>query len=212
MRIIVTCGPGLEPLDQVRFLTNLSTGHLGTVLSNFFHEKGHQVYCLRGSNSSSADPVGVEIQRFIRNNDLLEILEHFTEKDSVDVILHTAALADFQVKKVTVDQKETTQRKIPSNAGELTVTLEPAPKVIQQLRKLFPKARIVGWKYELDGDKAAAQRKAQEQVKTANIDLSVINGAAYGPGFGICTAEKQLAHADDPYALAFWLDEWLKKK
>jgi deoxyribose-phosphate aldolase len=33
MRVIVTCGPSYEPIDEVRRLTNFSTGELGTLLN-----------------------------------------------------------------------------------------------------------------------------------------------------------------------------------
>ena len=35
MNCIVTCGPTYEPLDEVRRLTNFSTGRLGTELANY---------------------------------------------------------------------------------------------------------------------------------------------------------------------------------
>jgi len=35
MNCIVTAGPTYEPLDDVRRLTNFSTGRLGTELANF---------------------------------------------------------------------------------------------------------------------------------------------------------------------------------
>ena len=43
MNCIVTAGPTFEPLDQVRRLTNMSTGRLGTELANFLTAQGHTV-------------------------------------------------------------------------------------------------------------------------------------------------------------------------
>ena len=46
MNCIVTAGPTYEPLDDVRRLTNFSTGRLGTELANFLAARGHTVILL----------------------------------------------------------------------------------------------------------------------------------------------------------------------
>ena len=43
MKVIVTCGPSYEPIDEVRRLTNFSTGELGVLLSNHLARAGHAV-------------------------------------------------------------------------------------------------------------------------------------------------------------------------
>jgi phosphopantothenoylcysteine synthetase/decarboxylase len=48
MNCIVTAGPTYEPLDDVRRLTNFSTGRLGTELANFLAARGHKVILLIG--------------------------------------------------------------------------------------------------------------------------------------------------------------------
>jgi len=44
MKVIVTCGPSYEPIDQVRRLTNFSTGELGVHLSNQLARAGFEVF------------------------------------------------------------------------------------------------------------------------------------------------------------------------
>src|SRR2546430_10290759 len=48
MKCVVTAGPTYEPLDEVRRLTNFSTGKLGTELANFLTGQGHEVVLLLG--------------------------------------------------------------------------------------------------------------------------------------------------------------------
>src|SRR5580658_4971705 len=48
MNCIVTAGPTYEPLDDVRRLTNFSTGRLGTELANYLVARGHKVILLIG--------------------------------------------------------------------------------------------------------------------------------------------------------------------
>ena len=54
MNCIVTAGPTFEPLDDVRRLTNFSTGRLGTDLANFLAARGHHVTLLIGESATYA--------------------------------------------------------------------------------------------------------------------------------------------------------------
>src|SRR3954471_6241897 len=49
---LVTAGPTYEPLDEVRRLTNFSTGQLGTELAAFLTANGHRVTLLIGEQST----------------------------------------------------------------------------------------------------------------------------------------------------------------
>ena len=79
--------------------------------------------------------------------------------------------------------------------------LVPTPKIISELRDWFPKANLVGWKYEVDGDREGVVRLAREQIKSCRTTACVANGPAYGPGFGLVTADGALAHLTDARAL-----------
>ena len=76
MHCIVTAGPTYEPIDQVRRLTNHSTGRLGTGLAKRLACDGHEVTLLRGRSATHSDlPESVELQTFTTTADLAEKLE-----------------------------------------------------------------------------------------------------------------------------------------
>ena len=50
---------------------------------------------------------------------------------------------------------------------------------------------IVGWKYELDGSRADAIARARKQIQFPSTDACVVNGSAYGEGFGFLTRESE---------------------
>ncbi|MFN7139090.1 MAG: phosphopantothenoylcysteine decarboxylase, partial [Limisphaerales bacterium] len=52
MKCIVTAGPTYEELDEVRRLTNFSTGKLGSSLANFLVAQGHEVTLFYGHYST----------------------------------------------------------------------------------------------------------------------------------------------------------------
>jgi hypothetical protein len=80
--------------------------------------------------------------------------------------------------------------KIPSRSGALTISLEPATKVISRMRLLFSKSILVGWKYELVGTSRDALTKALRQIDENHTDACVLNGRAFGEGFAFCERTK----------------------
>ena len=63
--------------------------------------------------------------------------------------------------------------------------LVPTPKIMPELRAWFPQASIVGWKFEADGKRADAINAAKQQIAECRTDACVVNGPAYGEGFGV---------------------------
>ncbi len=199
---LVTCGPAYEPIDSVRRITNHSTGELGTVLCAALHSEGFQVLCLRGEMATHPAPQNVEVIPFTTNSSLEEELEKIPESPAV--IFHAAALCDFTV------EASAAGKKIRSNA-ELTLTLHPAEKILPHLRPLFGGALIVGWKYELGGTRDEALARARSQITHARSDACVVNGSAYGEGFGLLE-NGSVDHLADKAALSTHLVRWTREK
>jgi phosphopantothenoylcysteine synthetase/decarboxylase len=211
MRAIVTCGPGYEPIDSVRRLTNLSTGELGLLLSAALARAGHEVVCMKGEGATSCiDPAGAEVIVFSTNGDLLRRLEGLPGRGNVGALFHVAALCDYRVGSVrAADGTPLSAAKLPTRAGNLTLTLEPAVKVLPKLRGLFPAAKIAGWKLELDGSREDALAMARRQLAECESDACVLNGPAWGAGFGFVEPGREpVAIADKP-ALCEFLAGWI---
>jgi len=214
MKVIVTCGPSYEPIDQVRRLTNFSSGELGVMLSTDLARAGHEVFCLKGSGATHPGPdKPCQISLFNTNDDLLKLLVQTAEAHTIGAVFHVAALCDYKVKQVADEQGRTCDSpKIASRSGALTIQLEPATKVISQMRRLFPDSFIVGWKYELAGTQEEALSKAQRQLEDNAVDACVVNGAAYGSGFGFCRVGLPIHECKDKQELAGYLTAMLDRK
>lgn len=204
MHCIVTAGPTYEPVDQVRRLTNHSTGQLGTGLAKRLADDGHNVTLLRGRSSTHNDlPKGIELMNFSTTADLAEKLQRLTKFDAV---FHAAAVSDFaagQVFRRTADgQLEPLHQSKPSTRdGKLLLELKPTPKLIGRLREWFPKALLVGWKYEVDGDRDTALGKGRMQISENQTNGCVVNGPAYGKGFGWLYNYSRSDHLPNPTKL-----------
>jgi phosphopantothenate---cysteine ligase (CTP) len=208
MRIVVTCGPAYAPIDEVRRITNFSTGELGVMLANAFATAGHEVVCLRGeaATTSLQTVKGVDVRGFSTNDDLLEKIG---KVDVPDAVFHSAALCDYEVDEVRDEfGREQAEAKIPSRAGALVLRLKPALKILPLFRGKFPEARIVGWKYELVGGQADALTAGHRQIGESRVDLCVVNGAAYGMGFGLLLPDETLQHVADKQSLCEALVRW----
>jgi phosphopantothenoylcysteine synthetase/decarboxylase len=202
MNCIVTAGPAFEPLDDVRRLTNFSTGRLGTELANFLTARGHTVTLLLGESATWPGERRVRtVKIFSSAGDLRAKLKALSRK-KVDAIFHAAAVGDFMFGKMFTRGAAGELRpfrpgkKISTRGGSLLVELAPAPKIIAELRGWFPRARIVGWKFEADGGRAGVWRAAWRQMAECATDACVANGPAYGPGFCLLTIRGKKHFAD----------------
>ena len=217
MNCIVTAGPAYEPLDDVRRLTNFSTGRLGTELANYLAARGHNVILLLGEQATYAGERRAQrVEFFSTTADLRAKLKALSAK-KVDAIFHSAAVSDFSFGRIFAPEAankltEIKERKISTRQGKLLVELLPTPKIIAELRGWFPRARIVGWKFEAAGRRADAVSAARRQLAECSTDLCVVNGPAYGEGFGLLGKKGEPAHLANPPVLFDALEKFAARK
>ena len=208
MNCIVTAGPTFEPLDDVRRLTNFSTGRLGTELANYLTARGHKVTLFIGESATYAgERKASSVKTFSTTTDLRAKLKAFSDK-KVDAIFHAAAVSDFAFGQIFTETKAgdfsalKATKKISTRQGALLVELVPTPKIIAELRGWFPRTKIIGWKFEADGARADALRAAEKQIVDCATDFCVANGPAYGKGFNLVSAGVQRHLEDAPTLFA----------
>lgn len=214
-RVIITCGPSFEPLDEVRRITNFSSGELGMILAKAFVEEGFAVECFKGSGATTKLTVpGAEVVGFDTNADLDSLLAGVENKECVAAVFHAAALCDFRIKEVRAHETQAvlSRGKVSSRAGDLQLLLEPALKLISRLREYFPASFIVGWKYEVEGDRASALGKGRRQIEVNRIDACVVNGPAFGSGFGYLPNSGELVCLDSKAELSRFLGNRLRER
>jgi len=192
MKCLVTAGPTYEPLDEVRRLTNFSTGGLGTRLGNFLVAAGHEVILMRGYYCTDDTKIAAQQSvRFTTTEDLLQKITDLARQPgpAVEAVFHAAAVSDFSFGKIYEQNTcgnllPVTEKKVSTrHTNRILVELTPTQKIIRQLRPLFPDALIVGWKYEVDGVLEDLRNKTRIQIVENKTDASVGNGPCYGPGF-----------------------------
>ena len=162
MRVLVVAGSTVEPIDDVRVVTNRSTGGTGIELAKVAFEHGANVELWLGRHETPVPP-WLPFKAFETTADLVSM----AEKADADVCVVPAAVSDF-----TPAKKQ--PGKIPSRDGVLSLDLQPTPKVLNRFRKGAKKA-LVGFKAEARVSEADLKARAMALVKEADVDFVVAN-------------------------------------
>jgi phosphopantothenoylcysteine decarboxylase/phosphopantothenate--cysteine ligase len=173
MRILITSGGTREPIDDVRYVGNTSTGRTGALLAEEAVRRFHTVHHLSGIGAAQPEPwaaaTGLLVPaRFGSCADLLRLVEGIERQP--DVVIAAAAVADYSPVKA--------EGKLPSSHQELTLHLRPTPKVLDRMRSLFPAALLVAFKLEAGIGQAELVARATRTMGRSGADLVVANLAA----------------------------------
>ena len=147
-RILITAGGTREPIDPIRSITNFSSGETGYRIAKHLQSLGHDVTLIQAKSSRFSGGI-----RGLRTYDTtLEFADLFAQElktESFDVLIHSAAVADYSVESVTNSDGQNLNQdsKIQEN-GALFLKLKPTPKLIQNARSLSlnPKLKIISFK------------------------------------------------------------------
>jgi phosphopantothenoylcysteine decarboxylase/phosphopantothenate--cysteine ligase len=172
MHFLITTGPTREYLDDVRFLTNGSSGKMGVAVATQAIQAGHTATLLAGPMEPSlladAQAAGAKVVSFISVADLQAAMaDHFP---ACDVLVMAAAVGDF-----TVPRKAA---KMSRKAGSITLALEPTIDVlagISKTRRL--NQRIVAFAVET-GTESEMETKARAELSAKGADVVVLNTPA----------------------------------
>ncbi len=143
MKILITGGGSVEPIDNVRYICNFSTGKTSSFLADFFADLAN-VTLLISERSVLPENSKINIIKYKTFNDLKNLLEAECKK-GYDVILHAAAVSDYSPEKIIVDSKEYSVNdfnKIPSGS-ELTIKMKKNPKLLDSIKKWSDKKSFV---------------------------------------------------------------------
>ena len=93
LKVLITAGPTIEPIDEVRYLSNWSSGKQGYNIAEEFAKLGAQVTLISGPVDID-EPEDVNI---IRVKTAKEMLYACTKKLPSDVAIFVAAVSDWKV-------------------------------------------------------------------------------------------------------------------
>lgn len=204
-KILITSGPTWVAIDDVRVISNISTGELGVLLARHAVSCGARVDLFLGPVLSRIPAKKINCSRFVYFDELRNLIQERLKKTNYDIILHAAAISDYIPKRV--------QGKISSQKKYCTLKFRRAPKIVKTIRKLNPKAFLVMFKLESGIADQILFKRSATAAKSAGADLVVANifdNKKY-KGF-VLDHYRVLAKADSRQKLAKNLFNILEKK
>jgi phosphopantothenoylcysteine decarboxylase/phosphopantothenate--cysteine ligase len=167
----VTAGPTREHLDDVRFLSNASTGAMGWEIAADLARRGARVTLVLGP-THLPDPPGIRTVRVVSTEDLLAATRKAAS--GADLVLFAAAPADW---RPAVRRKG----KPPRDAGDAMLWLKPTVDVAAALGGRKGSRVHVGFALEVSG----GERRAREKLRRKQFDAVVLNSPDnFGAGGG----------------------------
>lgn len=178
--VLITAGSTRGYLDAVRYITNTSTGKLGSEIALEAMGRGAVVTYIYGADSlfpvihgrSDLKASQLKLIEIETNNDLMKVLQEKLKNRKFDAIIHAMAVADYVPARAK-------QSKTSSQKKEWLVKLVKTPKVINTIRDSWPEALLVGFKLEVNRTKDEIIRIARRFLAKSKSNLIVANDYKY---------------------------------
>ena len=163
LKILLTAGATVEPIDPVRFITNRSTGKMGYALARAAKRRGASVTLISGPTALPS-PYGVTFFGVKSAEEMKQAV--FDNRSGCDIIIKAAAVADYR-------PLEMAEQKMKKGTDTLTLELTKNPDILAELgatKKEFP-CVLVGFAAETE--ELLSHAKAKLEAK--NLDMIVAN-------------------------------------
>ena len=200
-KIIITAGGTSEKIDNVRKITNSSSGKLGALIASKIIELNdssiEKIYYICSKNAIKPTNSKIEIMEIVDTNDLKEVVEKLLINEKIDYFVHAMAVSDYMVDFVTTatkiseniknnpnediydlichNQDNIKTNKISSNEDDLIIKLKRTPKIISIIKKISPNTHLIGFKLLDDVSKEELIRVATNLRNKNNCDFVVAN-------------------------------------
>lgn len=178
LKVVITSGGTREYIDDVRILTNISTGKLGAMIAGLFGRNGHQVIYVAPANAA-APTCGLHYNtvetRIVTNvKSVMDVMKDLVPK--ADVVIQCMAIGDFTFElngpvKISSEGTEAFVEHIRN-------TIRVNPKVISFYRDWNPKAVLVGFKFTVGKSSKELIKIAKELKEKNRLDMVFANDKA----------------------------------
>ena len=162
-KILITSGPTRQYLDPVRYLTNASSGRMGSALAAAAIELGHEVTVVSGPVSVRY-PEAAQVIPVVTTQEMLDTAN--AEFETCDGAIGAAAPCDYQPQKIET-------QKISKTGKPIELHLIETPDVVATLGQRKRNDQwVVGFALETEDHRFRATVKLEKK----HCDLIVSNG------------------------------------
>lgn len=178
-KILVTAGGTIEKIDDVRFITNKSSGKMGIAIAEECFKRGADVILLK-AHSAINPRFQMKEELFETADELMKLVhKHIV---NADVMFHVAAVSDFQI-------TDSVEGKMDSSTNH-TLQLTSRKKILDVIKLIHPKITLIAFKAESYLSEKKLIAKAQKRLKESKADFIIANDVAKTDcGFQVDTNE-----------------------
>lgn len=163
-KIIVTAGGTIEKIDEVRYITNRSSGKMGVALAEECYLRGANIFLIRAKNSVKPRYL-IKEKIFETAEELMRLIKKNVK--NTDIFFQVAAISDFKTDR-------SFKGKLSSDQS-INLKLIPQIKIVDQIKKISPKTVLVAFKAEYDLGEKLLIEKALEKLKESQADFVIAN-------------------------------------
>jgi phosphopantothenoylcysteine decarboxylase/phosphopantothenate--cysteine ligase len=164
--ILITAGPTREHLDDVRFLSNGSSGRMGIALAAAAQAMGHRAVLVLGP-VDLAVPTGIEVHPVVSALEMQAAAERLFS--ACQIAIAAAAVADFRPARRAAG-------KPPKAGAATTIELVPNPDIVAGLAARKEDRVVVGFALEAEvAGLEPAVARGQAKLLQKRLDLVVVN-------------------------------------
>jgi phosphopantothenoylcysteine decarboxylase/phosphopantothenate--cysteine ligase len=188
VKVLVTSGATREPIDSVRFISNLSSGRTGAAICEALAARGFDVTQLHGIDSAQA-PRAARREAFGDHASLDAALRRLLADGAYDAVIQAAAVGDYSVAETAPGAKL-------ASGQERVLHLRPNPKIIDRIRS-HAQGRpltLIGFKLTHDPDPDSRARAARVLMQRSGADYVVQNDVST---LGDVASHEFLIHSRD---------------
>ncbi|MGL5050228.1 MAG: bifunctional phosphopantothenoylcysteine decarboxylase/phosphopantothenate--cysteine ligase CoaBC [Fusobacteriaceae bacterium] len=163
-KIIITAGRTEEPIDPIRYISNLSSGQMGYSLARAAANMGGEVILISGPSNL---PVPTELKEFVQVRTAVQMeLAAMSRFDEVDIAIACAAVGDYRPKNYST-------QKIKKSDEEFNIVLERNPDILYNMGQKKKNQILIGFAAETENILSNAEGKLIKK----NLDAIVANDA-----------------------------------
>ena len=167
-KVVITGGATTEKIDDVRAITNFSSGKMARALARAFYYAGAEVKLL-ASFETSSEPF--ECLKFSSSSELLELCK--SECEGANLLVMCAAVSDFVPTKIDGKIKK-------EDVGEsLNLSLKRNVDILQSLKEF--RCKKIGFKLEISSE--SALKSARSMLEKKALDAVCLNILGEKNGF-----------------------------
>jgi phosphopantothenate-cysteine ligase len=173
--ILVTSGGTQEFIDDVRVITNTSTGATGSKIARYLIDAGAAVYYVHGATALIPDDPYRRLVPFkaVTAHDAMTIMEAVIKHKKINAVVHAMAVSDFTFKRDTPLKCKSNDPQAFVDFMSRSITLNP--KIISHIKSWRPETILVGFKFEVGASLDDLYSLAKASIEKNGCDLVVAN-------------------------------------